>query len=204
MSKKNYNNLWLAEIAKHHKTWIKTVQGLGGDSYSEDIVQEMYLKINKYSSAEKVFKNGKLQNGYIFFVLRSILYTYLNQRNKVKKSPIEWLINNLDKDKENNPTTYTKILDDSLVYDSPETVESEVAYGKILDKIDLETMNWQEYDRDIFNVYRSTGMSFRNMAKFSEISYTNLYYTVKTCKDKIRDKFGEDWEDFNNNDLENI
>ena len=85
-----YNNLWLKEIADSHSQWVKTVQGIGGDLYSEDIVQEMYLKLHK--SVQKrgshtfLFKDGKLQKGYVFFTLRSILYTYLvchcsSQRN---------------------------------------------------------------------------------------------------------------------------
>ena len=96
-----YNNLWLKEIADSHSQWVKTVQGIGGDLYSEDIVQEMYLKLHK--SVQKrgshtfLFKDGKLQKGYVFFTLRSILYTYLGQRNKHRKTPIEWLIKNLKK-----------------------------------------------------------------------------------------------------------
>ena len=42
-----YNNLWLNEVAKYHEQWIKTVNGIGGDMYAEDIVQEMYIKLHK-------------------------------------------------------------------------------------------------------------------------------------------------------------
>ena len=48
---------FLIEVAKHHKEWIKTVTALGGGSYSEDIVQQMYIKLYKYAQGKKSFKN---------------------------------------------------------------------------------------------------------------------------------------------------
>ena len=70
-------NLWLKEIADSHSQWVTTVKGIGGDMYSEDIVQEMYLKLHK--SVQKrgshtfLFKDGKLQKG------RSLPVTVLGQ-----------------------------------------------------------------------------------------------------------------------------
>lgn len=202
------NNLWLKEIADSHSQWVKTVQGIGGDLYSEDIVQEMYLKLHK--SVQKrgshtfLFKDGKLQKGYVFFTLRSILYTYLGQRNKHRKTPIEWLIKNLEKDKYENPVTFGGLADDSLVYDEQGMGDKQEAEQRFLDKIDLESLNWDEYDRDVFNVYKSTDMSFRTMSRFSNISHTNLFHTVKRCKEKLNDALKEDWEDLNNEDYERI
>ena len=54
------NTDFLKEVAKHHKEWIKTVTALGGGSYSEDIVQEMYIKLYKYADANKIIKEGIL------------------------------------------------------------------------------------------------------------------------------------------------
>ena len=176
--------------------------------YSEDIVQEMYLKLHK--SVQKrgshtfLFKDGKLQKGYVFFTLRSILYTYLGQRNKHRKTPIEWLMKNLEKDKYENPVTFGGLADDSLVYDEQGMGDKQEAEQRFLDKIDLESLNWDEYDRDVFNVYKSTDMSFRTMSRFSNISHTNLFHTVKRCKEKLNDALQEDWEDLNNEDYERI
>ena len=203
-----YKNLWLNEIAKKHKQWLATVKGIGGDMYAEDIVQEMYIKL--YKLAEKrgshdfLFDNGKLQNGYVFFTLRSILYSYLGQKNKHRKSPIEWLINNLDKDKENNPVTYGELADDSYIYDEQGSSDRLEAEERFLQKVDLESLNWEQYDRDIFNIYKDTGMSFRTMSKYTDISHTNIYHTVKRCKESLKDALQEDWEDLNNEDYELI
>ena len=203
-----FNNLWLKEIASYHSKWISIVKGIGGDMYAEDIVQEMYIKIfklvDKRGTHDFLFNNGKLQDGYIFFTLRSILYTYLGQKNKHRKSPIEWLINNLDKDKENNPVTYGELADDSYIYDEQSSSDRLEAEERFLEKIDLESLNWEQYDRDIFNIYKDTGMSFRTMSKYTDISHTNIYHTVKHCKERLKDALQEDWEDLNNEDYELI
>ena len=36
---------WIGKIYKHHKTWVDMVRSLGGGLYSEDIVQEAYIKL---------------------------------------------------------------------------------------------------------------------------------------------------------------
>ena len=96
------------------------------------------------------------------------------------------------------------MADDSLVYDEQGTGDKQEAEQRFLDKIDLESLNWEEYDRDVFNIYKSTDMSFRTMSRFTDISYTNLFNTVKGCKQKLRDSLQEDWEDLNNEDYERI
>ena len=203
-----HNNLWLNEIAKKHTQWLNTVKGIGGDMYAEDIVQEMYIKLYKLAkkrgSHDFLFDKGKVQNGYVFFTLRSILYSYLGQKNKHRKSPIEWLIKNLDKDKQNNPVTFGDLADESYIYDEQGSSDRLDAEQRFLDKVDLESLKWGEYDRDIFKIYKETGMSFRTMSKYTEISHTNLYHTVKRCKENLKDALQEDWDDLNNEDYEII
>ncbi len=55
----------LEELAKHHKEWIKMVRSLGGDDFTEDIVQEMYIKI--YNKNYNIYNDkGKLNKFYIY------------------------------------------------------------------------------------------------------------------------------------------
>lgn len=208
MKKTQYSNLWLNELAKHHTQWVNLVRGLGGDMYAEDIVQEMYIKIHniadKRGSHDFLFEDGNLQKGYIFFTLRSILYTYLAQRSKHRKNPIEWLINNLEKDKEENPITFGQLADDGYIYDEQGSSERSEAEERFYNKVYLETQKWDEYDRDIFNIYKNTNMSFRTMSKYMGISFTNIFHTVKRCKERLKESLGDDWEDLQNEDYELI
>ena len=38
-------NSTLDKLAKYHTEWLRMVKSMGGDDFSEDIVQEMYIKI---------------------------------------------------------------------------------------------------------------------------------------------------------------
>ena len=51
---------WLKLVAKHHNKWIKIVESFGEHQYKDDIVQEAYLALYKYTTPEKIIHNGKV------------------------------------------------------------------------------------------------------------------------------------------------
>ena len=67
---------WLNKIALHHKEWIKIAVNFGARDYAEDIVQEAYIRVHKYSNPEKFIKNGKVNKGYMFFIIRNNWHFY--------------------------------------------------------------------------------------------------------------------------------
>ena len=77
------DNLWLAKVAEHHKEWIKVIQSFGEYEVAEDLVQETYIALWKYASAEKIIDiNGKVRKGYVYFTLRSLYFQYYNKKTK--------------------------------------------------------------------------------------------------------------------------
>ena len=56
----------------------------------------------------------------------------------------------------------------------------------------------------IFQEYIKTGKSIRTLAKQSKISKDSIFQTLKNCKAKLKEKVGEDWEDFKNEDFDKI
>src|SRR5210317_1250557 len=74
---------WLNIVAKRHKYWVGIVRSLIGDFYAEDIVQEAYIALTKYSDPDKIIKDGKVSEGYMFFTLRSLAYQFYNKKKKV-------------------------------------------------------------------------------------------------------------------------
>jgi hypothetical protein len=179
------NTDFLKEVAKHHKEWVQTCKALGGGDFAEDIVQEMYIKLHKYASAEKIIKNGILQKGYVFFALKSILYTLKNEQSLV----------------------YKEELKDNLVEDNT-SLEEHQAFDRfcgLIDKYFLEQekeSNW--YEAKMFQVYRDTNLSMRKMAKLSNISWVSIFHTLKNVKQDLRNNFQEDWEDYLNGDYDKI
>ena len=67
---------FLTQVAKHHDIYVRNVTNMGAGSYAEDIVQEMYIRLNKYSTAEKCITNGKVNKHYIWRILYSLSKDY--------------------------------------------------------------------------------------------------------------------------------
>ena len=170
-----YEEHWLKKIADHHTEWVHMVQGLGGGDFSEDIVQEMYIKLDKYSSPEKVIKNGEVSKGYVFFTIKSIMmYEFSNRR-------------------ESEP------IDD---YQIPDVTchEEEIAFEKICTMIDKEMEDWHFYDRLMYNIYKKPELydhnktSMRKLAKKTDISWVSIFHTIKDCKERIREIGKDKWQ----------
>jgi len=110
----------LKKVSKHHKEWIEVVQKLGGKDFSEDLVQEMYLKLHKYSSYDRCIVDGKVNKYYIFLTLRSITFAFFREQKKIKKYNI----------------------DDFEIECEESNIDLENNYHEFCLKVDEETKNW--------------------------------------------------------------
>lgn len=176
---------WLAIVAKKHNEWINIVKSFGEKSYYEDIVQQMYIALYKYSSKEKIIKDGIVSNGYIYFTLRSIYFQYYNSKKKVKKISID------------NEEYFYEIPDDTQM-------DEQIAFNKLCKLIDNEVESWEWYNKKLFKIYRDTPLSIRGIANETNISWVSIFNSLKNAKKKIKNKFQEDWDDYENNDFELI
>ena len=172
---------WLKIVAEHHDRWVKIINSFGEYDYAEDIVQEMYIALQKYSKPESIIKNGKVSNGYVFFTLRSLYYQFYNAKNKVQKVNI-----------------------DDYKIENFSDIEQEKAYHKVCTLIDEHIENWHWYDQKLFKLYRDTDMSIRKIAKETGISWVSIFNTLKKCKLDLKENFSEDYDDYLNEDYERI
>tara|TARA_R110002126_G_scaffold119709_3_gene260752 strand:+ start:130 stop:735 length:606 start_codon:yes stop_codon:yes gene_type:complete len=199
---------WITKVYRYHKEWVEIVTNLGGGSYSEDIVMEAYIKLDKYNCEHKIINNGKVSKGYMFFVLRSIFITYIKQSNKVRKVNIDELVKLNYSNESSSYNSNVKELKQKFgeIHQKgiSEDIIRETAYGRICDKIDKELESWHWYDKKIFELYRDTPLSIRGMAKETDISFVNIFHTLKKGKNIINKKFAEDYEDFKNEDYDLI
>jgi DNA-directed RNA polymerase specialized sigma24 family protein len=173
---------WLTKVAKHHNEWVKMVNQFGEYFFAEDIVQETYIMLMKWSSEEKLFKDGNISKGYMWLALKNTFLQHVNKNNKIKFIPLEDVYNLAE---ENN------------------TEENE-AYNDLLNNVDLECDSWHWYDKQLFELYKNTNKSLRQISAETNISVTSIFNTVKTCKKRIKNNVGEDYQDFINQDYELI
>lgn len=177
------DNLWLAKVAEHHKEWVKVVQSFGEYDYAQDIVQETYIALWKYASAEKILdEKGEVRKGYVYFTLRSLYFQYYNKKIKITKVPFDgcW-----------------ELFDNS-------NIEEQNAYNDICLMIDEEIDNWHWYDRKLFKLYRDTDMSMRDIAAETNISLISIFHSIKNYKEILKNKFENDYQDYITNDYTNI
>ena len=149
-------------LAKKHKTWINVVNSFGCNSIiSEDIVQEMYIKIIPKIEAglDIIYYDNDINYYYIYKVLKTL---YIDLKRKGKNIT---MLNIED-------TNYTK-LDCNVDYDE--------AYDKI--KAELNKMFW--YDRKVFEIINE-GESIADFSRNSYIEYYTLYNTYRKVKDKLK------------------
>jgi len=177
----------LSKIAVYHKEWVRMALRLGCGDYSEDIVQEMYIKLVKYSNYDKCISkyNGSIETVnkfYIYRTLHSISMTYFIEKNRVTK------------------------LDDSCLYSIEDKIETEKnkAQAILSNKIEAEINSWHWYDRGIFNYYRNKKISYRQIQAETKIHWTSIFRVIKKCKLKLKSKIGEDYIDYINEDYELI
>jgi DNA-directed RNA polymerase specialized sigma24 family protein len=177
------DNSWLAKVAEHHNEWIKIIHSFGEYDYAQDLVQETYITLWKYASAEKIIDvNGNVRKGYVYFTLKSLYYQYYNKKKKITKVPIDgcW-----------------ELFDDS-------NIEEHKAYNDICMLIDDELENWHWYDRKLFKLYRDTDMSMRDIAGETNISLISIFHSIKNYKEILSTKFQKDYQDYINNDYNQI
>ena len=212
---------WLIEVQKHHQQWITIVKTFGAGEFSEDIVQDVYIRLAERSSKEKVFPKGKLNGGYVFFTLRNTYIDwYRKQRGCTDKNRFKFVhfedyerANNLyvsghlNEERKRKRLFKEKILHNMWLSEENNFENVKIKENKhaiILDKINEEINTWHWYDQMLFKEYVSTGKSIITLAKESNISRSSIFQTLKNCKQRIKITVGEDWEDFRNQDFEHI
>lgn len=171
---------WLKIVADRHSEWVDMVTYMGAGDSAEDIVQESYLRLVKYSNPDKFINNGEVKSGFMYMVLRNCYRDFLRDRNKLK----------------------TVSLDVVKPLMSSDEVNRKEAQYRLDCKIDEITEGWHWYDRLLFEHYRTSGDSLRKINKDTNISVMSLFTTIKNCKERLREELGEDYEDYKNEDWE--
>jgi len=180
----------LDKIAENHVLWVKMVTNMGCPLHLvEDIVQEMYLRIDRLVKNKKkiMYDSEEVNRFYIYVTLRNLYFDYTKAKNKY--------------------TFFSYLeVDDAQQVNSPEylyseaEVEREEAFYRLTNKVSNEINSWHVYDAKLCNTYYKGNMSLRKISKGSKISLTSLFNSVKNYKNILKEKFMEDVEDYLNGD----
>lgn len=171
-------------LAEKHELWIKMVLGMGASKdVAEDIVQSMYLRIDKYVKDDKkiMYSDDEVNRFFIYVTLKNMFLSY-------KKS--KYLFYEIREDEYQT--------DDLLYSDCNDDMEE--AFVKLICKIEDEIASWHNYDSILSEKYFKSNYSLRDLSVGTGISLTSIFNTMRTNKTILREKFSEDWQDFKNGD----
>ena len=196
------------------------MQSFGAKDLSEDIVQEVYIRLLKRADLNKLFKNGNVIKGslnksYVYFCLKNLWIDKKRKQriNRENKNRIELVYyNDFQKSKSFNYNNFFNPDNDDFIqigqlneFDKDEEIKLKLnKYEIILERIEEEISTWHWYDSMLFKEYVDSGKSIRTLAKETKISRDSIFQTLKNCKERIKIAVGEDWEDFKNLDYDKI
>lgn len=173
----------LNRLAKYHAEWVEMALKLGAKSYAEDMVQEMYLRLNKYvKDPDSIMYGDEPNKLFIWITLRNLIRTHQGK----KTVNVEW-----DEAKE-----YIQIQSEDLV--------DQRAFDHMVDLVyqTSEEMHW--YNDKLFKLYYQSDLSMRDISKGSKISLKNIFDTIKKTRNYVKEKLQEDYQDYQNKDYELI
>ena len=167
----------LEKLAKNHKKWVSIAKSFGAGELSEDVVQDMYLKIYTNKS------NKDISDAYIWLTLRSVYIDKVRIDNRMTKVNLEDV--------------------KGLISEQIDELEFQ-SFTKINTKIEAVKYKTHYSDVIILNNYFEKGLSMRKIAAKYNIAPSTVFRSIKKTKEKIRLEIGEDFEDYLNKEYERI
>lgn len=155
----------ILELAfKRHKNWIEIVESFGcNKDTAEDLVQEMYIKLDRIaSSGTDLMYKDDINYFYVFKMLSTM---FLDLKRKEGRS----IILNLDE------------LPDGTI--DQDMTNYEEKYDTIMTAMD--ELYW--YDRKVYEII-DDGLSISELSRKTKISYYSLYNTFNKVKKFLKTK----------------
>jgi RNA polymerase sigma factor (sigma-70 family) len=171
-------------LASKHKDWVKMAYSFGAGDYAEDIVQEMYIRLNKYvEDPERIMYKDEPNKLFVWVTLRNMVRNFQN-----KKSMVIYSGDMVEYDQEEQPFDY----------------EGAEGFERLIEKMWESTSDLHWYDKKMFEIYHTTDMSMRDIEKETKISLYSIFDTLKKTKEYVKETNKEDYEDYANGEPERI
>lgn len=154
-------------LAEKHSTWVEITKTFGLDKMTaEDLVQDMYLKIDAWSkrnerTASILYEGKEINYYFVFKTLRTLFLDYIRreQRSILKQSE--------------------EVLQPSYIF---ERIDKDINEKRIQTLI--KDLAW--YDRKVFELVYNQNMSMLKLSEMTGISYYSIYRTIQKIKRLIK------------------
>lgn len=183
-------------LSKHHSEYIEMAKAIAGNhvnvkNYAEDYVQLAYMRLMRYDDLyDKVISaKGKVQKGYMFFVLRSIIVNDIKKRSSLKYNYV------------GDQYDFEEVFMHVETPRDQRTEALERLESLMLEKLKTR-VHW--FDYNLFETYLSSGKSFKTISRESGIGLRTIYLSIKKSKLIIAEELHEDYLDYINGDFDLI
>ena len=153
-------------LYKKHKDWCEIVESFGvNKDTAEDIVMEMYIKIDRLFKQGKDIMYSETEVNY-YYIYRTLQSLFLDLKRKESK------VSFVDLDQVNR------------------SVETDIDYRLEYEKVtkEIEKLYW--YDKRVFELIEG-GVSCQELSNQTKIPYYRLYNTYRKVKEHLKDIFNE-------------
>lgn len=162
---------WLTEVYKYHDDWIRIAKYFGQE-HAEDIVQEVYIELCKYSSESKCIRDGKPNRVYMFVSIKNKAVRYLSNTTYEGIEKVEYKLTEEPKASYNEKQHE---LRENII----KTLQGQSPYYFGL--YELLTESEEKYSR-------------RKISRETKISLRTICYDAKKIETLIRENHAEEYE----------
>ena len=153
-------------LAKRQDEWLRMAAKFG--SNPKDSLQEAYIKMYDRFKDEpekiEAMEAGQLAM-YMYLTIRSVSADRF--KGKIELVALEGAVESIE---------------------DPYDLEEDRQIERDLDTIHNELNKWHWYDQKLLTIHTIEGMSMREISRETGISLSSIFHTIKTCKQKLRNK----------------
>jgi DNA-directed RNA polymerase specialized sigma24 family protein len=162
-------------LATRHKDWMRMVRSFGCPQHiTEDIVQEMYLRMYKYiDRTERIMYGDDVNTFFVYVTLRNLYIDYTKAKSRI---------------------VTTDAFPEDRYELEPE--DREQAIQSLVDEIWDEVKSWHWYDEKLFTIYMQSEMSMRDLSSETKISLRSIFNTIKNGKERIQSNCKESYDSY--------
>ena len=182
----------LEKLAENHDLWVNMVVGMGCQrDLAQDVVQEMYIRMHRLIKDEQkiMYNDEEVNKFFVYITLKNMFNTYMKVKNRQTFFEYE--------------ETDGFEIENKLHFEDVE-FEFENAYDFLTSSILKEISKWHPYDAKLASIYFKTNLSLRDISKGTGISLTSIFNSIKNYRKILKEIFKEDYEDYLNNDFEQL
>jgi RNA polymerase sigma factor (sigma-70 family) len=163
-------------LAAYHKEWIKMAYKFGAGAYAEDIVQEMYLRLNKYvDDPERIMYGDEPNKLFIWVTLRNMVRKFQDKKDLL---------------------VFVDEYHDHDEFSEELGRENEESLDRFLDTIFDKAREMHWFDYKMFELYHTTDLSMRDIEKETTISLRTIFTTLNKAKEYVRENLYEEYEEY--------